>query len=308
MFTSYAMKRRFPLLLLALFTVQLAHGQHPWQEPLKRDPAEIARILGPVTEGGPSRDLNIVWVWGVDKNHDRGGHEYGWVMDRFVNTLLPEVPRVTAEYAMYFPTEEQWAKADLIVFYAQQRKPWGEKEYALLDAFQARGGGLMFFHLAILEGSGDELAKRIGLAYATTQSSPNGPTRWGPMPTPITLTDAGSESALFEGFPKDFDFMEELYWNLHGDPESVTTLVTSQAGPVFGSTGPPKPEELDGKAWPAVWTKVQGRGKVFATVLGHNYFTFNDPYFRIIILRAMAWTMNEPFDPFKPLVTLHLER
>lgn len=30
--------------------------------------------------------------------------------------------------------------------------------------------------------------------------------------------------------------------------------------------------------------------------------------FRIILLRAMAWTINESFDPFKPLVTLHLER
>ena len=26
------------------------------------------------------------------------------------------------------------------------------------------------------------------------------------------------------------------------------------------------------------------------------------------LLRAMAWTMHESFDPFKPLVTLHLER
>ncbi len=57
-----------------------------------------------------------------------------------------------------------------------------------------------------------------------------------------------------------------------------------------------------------MWTKEVGRGRVFVTAAGHNYFTFNDPYFRIILLRAMAWTMNESFDPFKPLVTLHLER
>ncbi len=44
------------------------------------------------------------------------------------------------------------------------------------------------------------------------------------------------------------------------------------------------------------------------TLAGHNFFAFNDPYFRIIPLRAMAWTMNESFDPFKPLVNLHLER
>jgi len=71
---------------------------------------------------------------------------------------------------------------------------------------------------------------------------------------------------------------------------------------------PPKTEELDGKAWPVMWTTEKGRGRVFCSGVGHNYFTFNDPYFRNILLRAMAWTMNESFDPFTPLVTLHLER
>jgi type 1 glutamine amidotransferase len=57
-----------------------------------------------------------------------------------------------------------------------------------------------------------------------------------------------------------------------------------------------------------VWTHEQGKGRVFGTILGHNYFTFNDPYFRIMLLRGMAWTLRESFDPFKPLVTLRLER
>jgi type 1 glutamine amidotransferase len=300
---------RLPILLafLALFTTIQAYAQHPWQEPIERDPAEIERIVGPIGEQEPSRDLKIVWVWGVDKNHDRGGHEYGWVMDRFVNTLLPQVPRVTAEHVMYFPTEEQWKTADLIVFYAQYRKTWGEKEYGLMDAFQARGGGMMFFHLAILEGSGDELAKRIGFAFGHG-GAPNGSTLWGPSPGPVTLTDAGSRLPILRRFPKELEFADELYWNLHGDQDSVTTLLTSQGGPTNASTGPPKPEELDGKSWPIMWRTERNTGRVFGTVLGHNYFTFNDPYFRIILLRAMAWTLNESFDPFKPLVMSNLER
>jgi hypothetical protein len=64
----------------------------------------------------------------------------------------------------------------------------------------------------------------------------------------------------------------------------------------------------DGKAWPVMWTAEVGSGRVFVSGVGHNDFTFNDPYFRIILLRAMAWTMHESFDPFKPLVTLHLQR
>ena len=302
------MTRLLPLMTcLLLVSAGTSHGQHPWQEPPERDPASIERIVGSQSQREPSRDLKIVWVWGVDKNHDIGGHEYVWVMDRFVNTLLPEVPRVEAVHAMYFPTDEQWHDADLVVFYLQTRDRWGEDEFARLDAHQTRGGGLVFLHLALLQGSGGELAKRIGLEYGTGDS-PNGPTKWGPMPTPVTVTATGAESPLLERFPPGFDLVEELYWNLEGDASSVSTLVTSQSATELGSTGPPQPAELDGGTWPVMWTFERDTGRVFATGVGHNYFSFNDPYFRIILLRGMAWTMRESFDPFKPLVTLHLDR
>jgi len=69
---------------IALMVSGLAHSQHPWQKKPERDPAEIKRIVGPTGEKNPSRDLHIVWVWGVDKNHDRGGHE---VLDRSLIAL-----------------------------------------------------------------------------------------------------------------------------------------------------------------------------------------------------------------------------
>ena len=112
-------------------------------------------------------------------------------------------------------------------------------------------------------------------------------------------------------FPEKFDLADEFYWELRGDTAKITPLVTSPAGSAIANIrlpGPPKKEELDGKTWPAMWTTEVGRGGVFVSGVGHNYFTFNDPYFRIILLRAMAWTMNESIDPFKPLVTAHLER
>ena len=79
------------------------------------------RIVGPMGEREPSRDLNIVWVWGIDKLHEKETHEYAWVMDRYVNVLLPQVPRVTVVPPMWFPKKEQWEKADLVVFYMWPR-------------------------------------------------------------------------------------------------------------------------------------------------------------------------------------------
>ena len=293
-----------------------------WQKPLVRDNAEIARIIGPLEQQEPSRDLHILWVWGVDKDHDKGIHAYDWVMDLFVNKLLPNVPRLTAVQTMHFPTPEQWATADLVVFYSGLDMVWEKSHYDLIDAYQERGGGLIFLHLALLQASGEELAKRIGLAFGT-RGAANGPTKYGVLPTPVRLTAAAADSPILERFPQELEMVDELYWNLTGDPETVTTLVTSPAGPEFATPAPPQPEDLDGQAWPVMWTKEEGLpegfaerpaersaerlARVFATVGGHNYFTFNDPHFRIILLRAMAWVMHESFDPFKPLVELHIE-
>lgn len=291
---------------LALFVIGQAHGQFPWQKPVKRDPAEVKRIVGPIVGGRePSRDLNIVWVWGIDKLHEKETHEYAWVMDRYMNVLLPQVPRVTVVPSMYFPKKELWEKADLVIFYMwPRREGW---DYDLIDAYQKRGGGLIVIHMALMQGSGEEWSKRIGMAWDLKRDG----TKWGVLPTPVTLTEAAKESPIFQRFPEKFDVADEFYWELRGDPAKITPLVTSPAGPAIANKplpGPPKMEVLDGKAWPVMWTTEVGRGRVFVSGAGHNYFTFNDPYFRIILLRAMAWTMRESFDPFKPLVTLHLER
>jgi len=251
--------------------------------------------------------LEILWVWSVDKEHDIGEHQYDWVMDRFVNTLLPKVPRVVSTQTMHFPTEEQWQQADLVVFYLQPQAPWGKGQFDLIDAYQARGGGLVFLHLAILQGTGEELAKRIGLAFGM-QDAPNGHTRWGALPGSVELTPARKDSTILRGLPETMDFADELYWNLRGDSEAITILGTSPGGAEGPSDRPPGPEELDGNAWPVMWTMEKGPGRTFAAVIGHNYFIFNDPLFRILLLRAMAWAVREPFDPFKPLVTLHLEQ
>lgn len=335
MFTFRTISRGFAIGLLALLAASQASSQGiaplimPWQRAQERDPAEIARIMGPVEQKEPSRDLNILWVWGIDQFHDnwRDAHEYVWAMDRFCYDLLPHVPRVTITPVYYWPTQEQWDKADLAVFYLMPHsdgatgfddgtEPEGDIrsiwDYDTIDAYQKRGGGLIFIHFAVFEGTGVELAKRIGLAWGTQKGPHNAwPTLSGSVVT-MTPTPEGHKSPILKGFPEKFDLHDELYWPLTGDPSSITVLLTAE-GPKgfrhedrYPQDGPPK--EMDGKAWPVAWTTEVGKGRVFGTIAGHNFFAFNDPYFRIMLLRAMAWTMNESFDPFKPLVTMHLER
>jgi len=293
----------FVTLLLSSVVVQ---AQHEWQEPLLRNQADVEKIIGPVKQTELSRDITIVWVWGVDFDHERGYHEYDWVMDLYVNNLLKKIPKITPIHVMYFPTAELWEKADLVVFYHHAFDRWEKPEYDLIDNYRERGGGLMFIHESVIQRPGEDLASLIGLSWGLPNSE-NGPSRWGAMPTPIDITPEGREHPILEGFSDKLDFVDELYWNLNGDPCQIKVLITAAGGLHGDSSRPAKPEEIDNKKWPAFWTIDQGKGKIFVSIPGHNFFLFNDPYYRIILFRAMAWTLNESFEPFKPLVTEGLE-
>jgi hypothetical protein len=300
-------KKIKPIIFLAiLFSSIGVNAQHEWQKPVMRSRDVVDKIVGPIQQTELSREITIVWVWGVDFDHERGFHEYDWVMDLYVNKLLSKVPKITPIHVMYFPSKELWEKADLVVFYHHAFDRWEDPQYDLIDNFQKRGGGLIFIHESVIQRPGDDLANLIGLSWGMKDSK-NGPSRWGAMPTPIDLTTEGKQHPILAGFSEKLDFVDELYWNLHGDPCRINTLITASGGLHGDSSRPAKPEEMDNKKWPAFWTIEKDKGRIFVSIPGHNYFTFNDPYYRIILFRAMAWTLNESFDPFKPLVTEGIE-
>ncbi|MEM8668918.1 MAG: ThuA domain-containing protein [Planctomycetota bacterium] len=271
-----------------------AFAQHDWQKPPRRDPETVAKILGDSESITPTRDLKIVWVWGVDEDHEPGFHEYGKVKEKFAK-LFRRVPRVTFEEAQNFPSDEQWESADLIVFYLQLAM-LSEDDFDQMDSFLRRGKGIVAIHSAFIH-PGQELADRFGLAWDPDK------TQWGALPSPISI-DPAMPLGIMEGFSNELDFVDEHYWNLVGSVDDITVLATAPAGTAGASSGPPAKDSLDGKAWPLFWAKDVGKGRVFGSIPGHNMFTFDDPYFRIILLRAMAWTMRQPFDPFKPLVAI----
>ena len=49
----------------------------------------------------------------------------------------------------------------------------------------------------------------------------------------------------------------------------------------------------DGKDHPQVWTKENGKGRVFVSVLGHYTWTHEDPLFQELILRGIAWASGK---------------
>jgi type 1 glutamine amidotransferase len=50
------------------------------------------------------------------------------------------------------------------------------------------------------------------------------------------------------------------------------------------------------------WATPSGHGRVFVSIPGHFSWTFDDPLVRVLLLRGIAWTANEPVDRFNEAV------
>jgi type 1 glutamine amidotransferase len=51
------------------------------------------------------------------------------------------------------------------------------------------------------------------------------------------------------------------------------------------------------------WTfEPEVGGRVFVSIPGHFSWTFDDPLFRILLLRGIAWSAGEDVDRFNDLV------
>ena len=57
------------------------------------------------------------------------------------------------------------------------------------------------------------------------------------------------------------------------------------------------------KALAAKVLKV-GKGRIYTNILGHFSWSFDDPLFRILVLRGIAWTAKSDINRFHNLYTI----
>ena len=143
---SAMLRTLFLIAFCYLSSFSLAQAQHQWQQPKPLvSKAKLEKIIGPLADkNNLSRGLNIVWVWGYDRNHHPGAHDYLRVRD-LMTGLLKKVPKVTVDTAYGFPNKAQLDKADLLVMYLHLPQLSAE-QYAYFKAFIARGGGVVALH------------------------------------------------------------------------------------------------------------------------------------------------------------------
>lgn len=245
------------------------------EPPPPRTFAEVDAVLAGAPAETSTRPLHIVLVAGP-KDHGPGEHDYpAW--QRVWQRLLALAPAVRVSVADNWPADDDWKTADAMVFY--QRGDWTPERARAVDAFLARGGGLVYIHWAV-DGRGDApgFARRIGLAWGADSKY-----RHGPLDLQFALP---AEHPIARNFDK-LHLHDESYWNGVGDVSRIRVLASGIE---------------EGQPRPLFWTIEHGAGRVFVSIPGHFAWTFDDPHYRVLLLRGIAWTAHEPVDRFNELV------
>lgn len=248
--------------------------------PPTRTRREVEGVLGALKgdgQEGQTKPLTILLVAGP-KDHGPGEHDYpAW--QRQWERLLEQAQNVRVETAWKWPAADQWKRADVAMFNLWNHN-WSDERYRDLDAFLARGGGIVALHAGLIaDREPEKLAQRFGLSAQPRR------TKYRHGPLEMTWHDGDGGQPIVAGLDTT-RFLDETYWPMVGDEANVTVLATTVE---------------EGKPRPMLWTFEAGRGRVFGCVLGHYAWTFDDSLFRIPVLRGLAWAAGEPVHRFQNL-------
>jgi type 1 glutamine amidotransferase len=251
----------------------------PLPPPPPRSRAEVRAILaGAPSPPAKTRPLHIVLVAGK-KDHGPGEHDYpAW--QKAWQELLAVAENTKVTTAWDWPKPDEFKSADVMVFY--QKGTWTPERAREIDTYLARGGGLVYVHYAVSGGpDAPGFAQRIGLAWRDGYSK----FRHGPLDLGF---ETGAQHPIARNFGK-LHLHDESYWQLLGDPKGITLLASGAE---------------EGRPQPLFWTLEPSKGRVFVSIPGHFSWTFDDPLYRVLLLRGIAWSAKEPVDRFNELVTL----
>ena len=227
-----------------------------------------------------TRPIRVVLVAGP-KDHGPGEHDYPAWQKAWTELLADGRQHRASTTADDWPRAEQLEKADvdgLLSSSGDWDAEAGEGHRRLPGARRRRWSTSTGPSTAATTPPG--FAKRIGLAWQGGQIEvPPRPARPRLQPgrstrSPATSTRSSSSTRATGSSPAT-------------PKDRVDVLATG---------------EEEGQPQPLFWTLEQGKGRVFVSIPGHYSWTFDDPLFRVLLLRGIAWAAREPVDRFNELV------
>ena len=243
--------------------------------------AEVKRIVSDFKTPSDAKPIHIIFAAGK-KTHGTNAHDYPF-FQKHMAALMGFGKNVTIDTSWIFPTEEQYEKADVIVFNSMMQDLTPEHANRL-NTFITNGGGVVYVHIGIQAHKFlEQQAPNVGLVWS-------GRCRYRHGPVELDFTKASHP--ITEGFTVHH-FYDETYWNLKGDRDSITVLATSPESDSKDEAPKPRPQ---------LWVKEVGKGRIVANILGHYTWTYDDPLFRILLYRSIAWVNNDDLNRFNNLI------
>jgi type 1 glutamine amidotransferase len=280
------MMQALALIALALLiTSAAALAADPTTAPAPRDKAEVDAVLAkaPKVTFDP-KPIHVLLIAGP-KDHGPNEHDYP-AFQKSWSALLAKAPATKVSTAWEWPKPQQWDGVDVAVCYL--RTKWTKEQIDDVNKLQSRGGGVVLVHWAIAPdqaGHWDEHRALVGLNWRRVKY------RHGPLE--LNLPNADHPITL--GLPKWIKLLDEAYWPMDGDASKVTVLATSDER--MADADAPKP-------MPMFWTYEPAHGgRAVVCILGHYMWTFDDPLFRLLLMRGIAWSGGKEPYRFDSLAT-----
>ena len=196
--------------------------------------------------------------------------------DRPDPALQQGTPQVRVATADQWPAAEQWSTADVVVAFCYLA--WTPDRLAELGRYLERGGGLVVIHSATW-------TKPQPTADVAAMLGVGGFQRW--RHGSVVLETTQPQHPICLGLPSELRLEDETYWPPTPPIDAAAVQVLA------GSREQVEPGQPAESLQPMFWTYQRGQGRVFGCVLGHYSWTFDDPYFRLWLLRGIAWAAGE---------------
>ena len=261
-------------------------------EPIAKD--VLLKLTGDFAEARLSRDVRILWLYGPE-DHRGGEHDYIRIKELFV-PMLEAIPRVSVDTAFRFPSREQFDQADLLIQYLHL-PDLSDDQFQMYREFVERGGRVVSIHESCIMrplDQAEKLAQCIGCSWKGNKDS-----RWSKFghDSPLYLN---TEHPAFSGLPQAILLNDESYWDLLA--RGNVSVIGAVASPSDRDATFSQILKRDDARGFAFWTYRLGDGKVFGTTTGHYTYTYYDPMYRLLLVRGIAWAIDEAPAPLMPIV------
>ncbi|MDB6028382.1 MAG: putative rane-bound dehydrogenase [Verrucomicrobiales bacterium] len=229
-----------------------------------------------------------VFLRAGEKTHGPGQHDHPKFLQDWSELLKQR--GATVEGAMNFPNAEQLERTDVLILFAAEAGTIERDQRSNLEKFLKRGGGIIAIHDAVCGKDPEWFKTIIGGAWE------HGHSKWFEGDIAMYFQDVDHPITKEVS---NFDFDDEIYYDLHMMP-SAKILAASYA--------PDKRNTRAGRVLPSVydivpqiWTyqntlKDGEAYRAFVSIPGHNYKSFNLPFYRALLLRGIAWAAKREID------------